>query len=356
VEFVAAEGEEQPKVPAHTAMSEVEEDMKLARYGDGNGNVFRILKVEAAPAEQYIDMNAHQNEPEQEETGSVAASSERVFYRDAAEFNKAMSDAAESIRTTGGPDIAGNVIWWGLIAILAFLYLADWVFGWDLRHNLIPGIDLVKPVWMVVVVMMIWYFAWTRSQQPQILRNRLCLKCGTALIDKPVDEDGSGVCSKCGRGYNLGEYQRPDENRGRNFHGYIDAAHFDKAIFSAAEQIKKTRRLGFESDMMGCCWIALAVSFGISVLFDWELFDWIPGDIPVHLIWFVTLLLWGWWYTARVRKLKPAIVDQRLCMNCGYCLLGTPIDEMNMGRCPECGCVFASAQYDRPPEDRSEKV
>ena len=210
-------------------------------------------------------------------------------------------------------------------------------------------------LWLVVGAMIVGHFAWTRSRQSRILRHRLCLKCGASLVDKPVDDDGSGVCLQCGRGFNLGEYQRPDENRGRNFRGYIDATHFDKAVFSAAEQIRKTRSLGFESDVMGCCWLALAVSFGGRVLFDWDLFDWIPGGVPVHGLWFVTLLVWGSWYTMRVRKLQPAIIDQRLCMNCGFCLLGAPTDDAGLGRCAECGCVFATAQYERPPERKEEQ-
>ena len=45
--------------------------------------------------------------------------------------------------------------------------------------------------------------------------------------------------------------------RGRHFRGYLDEAHFDKALFAAAEQIRKTRSAGFETDIMGLCWIAL---------------------------------------------------------------------------------------------------
>lgn len=313
------------------------------------------------------DMNAqHQTEPEEEHedasghadapgvAGADAATTERVFYRDAAEFNKAMDAAAQSIRTTAGPDILGNVIWWGLIAILIFLYLADGVFGWELRTDLIPGVDLVKPLWLVVVAMIVLHFAWKRSRQPRILRKRLCLRCGTSLVNKPVDDDGGGVCPQCEREFNLGEYQRPNENRGRDFHGYIDASHFDKAIYSAAEQIRKMRGLGFESDLMGWCWLGLGVYFGGAVLFDWDFFDWIPWDAPVNLIWFITLLLWGGWYARRVRKLQPKIIDQRLCMNCGFCLLGAPIDDADLGRCSECGCVFTTAQYQRPPADEGE--
>ena len=67
-------------------------------------------------------------------------------------------------------------------------------------------------LWLVVVAMIGGYFAWTRSQQPRILRKRLCLKCGTSLLDRPVDDNGSGVC--CGAGL-PGVRQQLDACRGR---------------------------------------------------------------------------------------------------------------------------------------------
>ena len=96
-------------------------------------------RTEHLPNNETV-MSGHRTEPEHEDAGGVAATADRVFYRDASEFNKAMDAAARSSRAMAGPDVAGNVIWWGVLAILAFLYLADWIFGWDLRH------DLVVPV------------------------------------------------------------------------------------------------------------------------------------------------------------------------------------------------------------------
>jgi uncharacterized Zn finger protein (UPF0148 family) len=280
---------------------------------------------------------------------------ERVVYRDADEFNKAMDAAAESIANAKGPDVLGHVVWWGIIALQAGLYIAYWAFGWDVRRTLIPGVDLVKPLWIVIVSLVVWYHVWTRGQHGRILRNRLCLKCGTSLLDVELDDEDGGVCPTCERRFNLGAYQRPSENRGRDFRGYVDATHFDKTLYATAEHIKKARRLGFESDLMRWLWLGLGVCFGGQVLLRWDPFDWIPGGLPITGIWFVALLVWGAWYAARVRRIGPSIVEHRLCMGCGYCLLHTPTDEDGTGRCPECGSVFVLAQYERPLEEEEDE-
>lgn len=274
---------------------------------------------------------------------------ERVVYRDQDEFNKALDTASESIRKAKGPDVVGNVAWWGLLAVIAVLVLADWVFDWDIRRTLVPGVDLVKPAGLLVAAMLIYHHAWTRNRHGRILRDRLCFGCGTSLVGVTVDDQGDGCCPTCDRLFNLGGYRRPNDNRGRDFHGYLDEAHFDKAIYAAAEQVRRTRGFGFEYDVMGWLWIALGVSFFASLILDLDLFDWIPVDLPYHGIWFGLLGLWGAWYSYRVGRLKPSIVDRRGCMNCGFCLLGTEVDDDEIGRCPECGTTFALGQYVKPP-------
>ena len=105
---------------------------------------------------------------------------------------------------------------------------------------------------------------------------------------------------------------------------------------------------------MGCCWIALGVSFFGGMIFDWGLYDWIPGPPPMNLIGFILLLVWGSWYTTRMKKLVPSIIEKRCCMNCGYCLLHTQTDQGGLGRCPECGGEFVLGQYQRPPPPENE--
>ena len=56
--------------------------------------------------------------------------------------------------------------------------------------------------------------------------------------------DPAARCPECEREFNLGEYRRPEENRGHEFQGYVDRAHFDKAMYAAAEQTAVEGRQG----------------------------------------------------------------------------------------------------------------
>jgi ribosomal protein L37AE/L43A len=280
--------------------------------------------------------------------------SERVFYRDMEEFNKALDAASDSIRKAAGPDVIGMTVWVGLLVVQGLLYTLDWLFDIELRTAVIPGVDLVTPIWIAIVAMIAGDHLWTRNRHGRIIKDRLCLECGASQLGAPVDEAGNGACARCGRKFNLGEYRRPTENRGEHFHGYIDRAHFDKSVFAAAEQIKKMRISGFESDVMGWCWIALGVGVACHIIIDWDPLRWLPGELPYKGLSFAALGLWSWWYTIRVKRIRKAVVKDRLCMNCGYSLLGTDTDERGLGRCPECGTVFSVGQYEAPIEESDE--
>ena len=75
-----------------------------------------------------------------ETTTNAAPGRERLFYRDADEFNKAMDAASESIRKAAGPDVLGNALWWGLLVLQAVLYGTYWIFHLDIRHSVIPPV------------------------------------------------------------------------------------------------------------------------------------------------------------------------------------------------------------------------
>ncbi|MCZ6836022.1 MAG: hypothetical protein O7G85_09640 [Planctomycetota bacterium] len=305
--------------------------------------------------------DASQAESEEHDASSLSEGDgqnigERIFYRNQEEFDKALNTAAESISRKAGPDFVGHLVFWGILIAIGFFVFVDRLFQWDLRRTLIPGVDLVKLLGIVLGGLVIYFLAWRQSQHGRILRNRLCLKCGTPLTGIHTNQQGDGICPNCQREFNLGEYRPPGENRGKQFRGYLDVAHFDAVMFKAAEQIKKTKLLGFEADLMGTCWIALGINLVSYYLLGWDLFDWLPVDIPVNGITFVVLLIWGGWYSTRVKKLLPAILDQRLCMNCGYCLLHSPTDDTGHGRCPECGDAYGIEQYEKPPEDQSEEA
>jgi DNA-directed RNA polymerase subunit RPC12/RpoP len=292
-----------------------------------------------------------QTEPDAPDTD---ASRERPVYRDAEEFNKALDAASESIRKAAGPDVVGNTIWWGVLALQAALYGSSLAFDWNIRHTLIPGVDLVKPVWVIIVGMVVYHHVWTRQRHRTILKRRMCFECGRSLVDVKTDDDGTGACPKCGHAFNLGQYRRPEENRGRAFRGYLDGDHFDKAMYAVAEDLKKHRGVALEGDALGIAWITLGVCFGLDVVLDWDMLDWIPGPQPTIGIWFIAMLIWSGWYAMRVKALRPDIVKNRLCFDCGFSLLGTETNEHGVGRCPECGGKFVLAQYERPEDPDGE--
>ena len=61
----------------------------------------------------------------------------------------------------------------------------------------------------------------------------------------------------------------------------------------------------------------------------------------------IAAAVWGFRGHARFRR---RVIDQRLCLECGYSLLGAPLDEKGHGRCPECAKPFRVATYLRPPK------
>jgi hypothetical protein len=61
---------------------------------------------------------------------------------------------------------------------------------------------------------------------------------------------------------------------------------------------------------------------------------------------FVVMMIWALRGRTRFRL---RLVEQRLCFDCGYALIGQPIDENGHGRCPECGSSFDVRRYLRPP-------
>ncbi|MCP3905239.1 MAG: hypothetical protein GY715_16560 [Planctomycetes bacterium] len=286
--------------------------------------------------------------------GAPGRAGERLFYRDDDEFNTALDKATETIIKAEGPPVFRNVAWLALIGVQAFLYLSDWVLHWDVREGLVPGVDLVKPMWILIGIAAVIDHAWTRNRHGRIIRNRLCFTCAKSLLDVPLDAAGGGRCPACDRPYNVGEYRRPRENRGREFQGYIDGDHFDRTMYAAAERIHRARGGGLQADLLTWAWVALGVCFGLSLLAGWDPLDWIPGPQPNYAVASGILGVWSLVHWLRTRRFRPRVIERRLCLDCGYSLLHTPCDENEIGRCPECGELFSVAQYQRPPDEPEE--
>ena len=61
------------------------------------------------------------------------------------------------------------------------------------------------------------------------------------------------------------------------------------------------------------------------------------------------LLGGAWWYERRLAHTRRRIIDERLCLECGYALHATPSDANGNGSCPECGRSFTLAVYEEAP-------
>lgn len=92
-----------------------------------------------------------------------------------------------------------------------------------------------------------------------------------------------------------------------------------------------------------------AVEFvGVRLSFTINAIEWTKAAGFVLLVASgIVAAIWGFRGRARFRK---RLIDQRLCLECGYSLIGQLIDDEGRGRCPECGKDFEVVRYLRPPK------
>ncbi len=57
-----------------------------------------------------------------------------------------------------------------------------------------------------------------------------------------------------------------------------------------------------------------------------------------------------WWGLRGRLRFRTRLIEERLCFECGYALIGQDVDEHGVGRCPECGETFNVTRYLRPPK------
>lgn len=69
----------------------------------------------------------------------------------------------------------------------------------------------------------------------------------------------------------------------------------------------------------------------------------------VTSLWVTFALMFVWALRGRTR-FRRRLIEQRLCFNCGYALVGQTLDQAGQGRCPECGHCFDVRRYLRPPK------
>jgi hypothetical protein len=68
-----------------------------------------------------------------------------------------------------------------------------------------------------------------------------------------------------------------------------------------------------------------------------------------HLFFWPIFILNMWYVRKRFDPVRH-IIEERLCLACGYALKGQPLDEEHRGRCPECGRDFSLGEYVHPTQ------
>lgn len=283
--------------------------------------------------------------------GPSPQSPPRIFYRNANEFDQAMSKAAERLRENRKQDwlYKSIGIFWIVTVVIGVLALilnmADrWPFD-----QWIDGGEFFKICVLAFILACILHEVVVKAAAPEVIARRLCLKCNTPLRQVEVDDDGDGVCPECERDFNIAEYQHPDERTGSEFAGYLDEKHYRESLRNAAVRIHSLTFMPIERRFLDIVfWVILAGLLG-DVWLDWYEIDW-PNDIPIAAsVGFPTWGLWCAWYWWRVQRIEGWIVHERLCLGCGYSLKGTPFDEESQtARCPECARIVHALEYEPP--------
>lgn len=235
--------------------------------------------------------------------------------------------------------------------------------------------------WLIGVTWCLLYFRSMRRLSDKIIDRRLCLRCAASLLDAETDEHGNGVCPRCCSVFSLGDYTAPSQNiaalqaakqrvrdrlppvleppppqgarpvrivvpRGGL---YRNRTHFDQVMHRAAMRFL-THGRGLVSLQIGLIGGALPatvfffVAYAIGV--EWTLLFGILGIGLLFAAVLIGLTVWAHADAARAR-----LINQRLCLACGYSLHGLRPDERGCGRCPECGRPFHPEEYTAPEGD-----
>ncbi|UCD75529.1 MAG: hypothetical protein JSV91_01160 [Phycisphaerales bacterium] len=142
----------------------------------------------------------------------------------------------------------------------------------------------------------------------------------------------------------------PDE------HGYCyrHRREFDQVMTDAAARLIESRLL-FGRWTGTLLWLVCMILLGLGALFFFaspRAFGSPSGrvDPAFGLRWIGWLVpsVYACWLSTRSRRLGRKVAARRLCLNCGYSLLGAPTDEDGWGTCSECSARFNAAYYRRP--------
>ncbi len=92
-----------------------------------------------------------------------------------------------------------------------------------------------------------------------------------------------------------------------------------------------------------------AIEFvGVRLSFTIDAIEWTKA-VGFALLAATGIAAAAWGFRGRAR-FHRRLIEERLCFECGYSLIGQLIDDDGQGHCPECGRTFEVVRYLRPPK------
>ena len=124
---------------------------------------------------------------------------------------------------------------------------------------------------------------------------------------------------------------------------YRHRREFDQAMAGAAAHLIESRLL-FGRWTGTLLWFICLLFLCLGVWFFFAN----PRLMTTRWIAFLVPNVYACWLSTRSRRLGRKIAAKRLCLRCGYSLLGAPTDDEGWGQCSECSTRFNIAYYRRP--------
>jgi len=300
-------------------------------------------------------------------------------YNSQLDFEQTIEAAAERIARWRGLKLQWYILTVGgvVLIILSIIY----AFTSVISTKPLPFLNATQLAWAWLLALT-WcglYFHAMRRLKDRIIEDRLCLRCGVPLKVIETDEDGAGLCPGCNTVFNISEYQSPSQYIStlhavkQRVHAqwshaielpntppsnepvkifipigglYENRSHFDKIMKRAADRVILNCQIPLRVIITI---FAAAITTSIFVFF---LLPFSKGwHIPLlAAILLVLLAVISNFFIQRAAAMAK-LINNTLCLSCGYSLRGLTTNEFGCGNCPECGRQFHLQEYTPPPEE-----
>ena len=98
---------------------------------------------------------------------------------------------------------------WGVGILIALAYVVPFQINLIYNDMIFLGLMLLYPF------ILLWYITRYSRFIDKINRDHMCFECGYSLLHSPVDENGYGTCSECGKIFHPNYYRNFPKNHRR---------------------------------------------------------------------------------------------------------------------------------------------